>query len=438
MSLKRVVGCVSVALCLFSFSIFDTLHAGRGGGRGNGNDKNKAADDDKIDWHDTLEDALTWAKKNNKPVMLVLRRAANKSDLIQVQKFSTWPVLVEASTDRFAAVKGAPRDAAMQQIAKLAGVKTLPVIIWLDQYGNPIKTQPIPDSVNPLVDVVKSWPALIASVEKMLKDRVVQGEKLANQGQLHEAYTELSALTVYKGPESDAARKVQEKVKAKWVSLAEMSSKQAPGSRERAVIVGGLLRETQGTDFEQEMQRLVSSGEKMLAQTDGPNSAVAAANPNPASTAQPAVPAPAQPLKPAQPQKPAQIAGADDQNDVLDATGNGKALTELSNSKSASPSSAESTTAIQADFLNGSTDSQMKSAAKLLQQGMASYRHAIADSMERGTQRNNLLKLAYENLNESSNTLLAIAAQKPDPKIEKLVQEISMMMYGCMKYQSLD
>ena len=417
---------MSVAACLFG--TMEIAQAGKGGRRRTNNDgpNNPTVDDGKIDWHDTVDEALDWAKKNKKPVMLVIRRAANKADLKLVAKLSEWPVLVDASTERFAAVKGAPRVEQIQDIAKLAGVKTLPAIVWLDQYGNPVKTQAIPDSVNSLAEVVKNWPALIAGVEKMLKDKVAQADKLASQGHLHEAYTELSALSEYKGPDAEAAQKAREKVKQKWTALAEMGTKQPAGSRERTVIIQGLLRETQGTDFEQEMQKMVADGEKALVQTDAPKTAVAAA--------EPVVPVPAKPAQPATPVKPAAPAGADDSNDVLETGGHGKSLTELS---TAAPVPVQSSSLIQTDILNGSTDPQIKDAAKMIQEAMTSYRQATADSMDHGAQRNNLLKSAYDGLNKSSAILLDSVANKPDARIERLVQQISMMMYGCMKYQSL-
>ncbi|MGD0091987.1 MAG: hypothetical protein ABSE73_18905 [Planctomycetota bacterium] len=433
-------------------------------GRGHKPNKDQGPD---LDWHDTLEDALDWSKENkDKPVMLVLyhARAAGKSragdgahaaptatDAAQIAKLGSWPILVQASSDHFAAVKGSPKNLQIRALAKAAAVKTLPFIVWLDQYGNPVKAQPIPDSAAPLADTARNWPTLIANVEKFLKETTARGEKYLAQGHLREAYLELTPLAPFKGPLAEKAQQDRDKVKEAWRNLALASNTSAPDSRERKVVMDGLLQEIQGTDCEHQIKQLIAVADqsapaaepaKNAPATEPPPAAAADAKP-PAAVAQPAKPAAAADAKPpaaaAEPAKPAAPAPPekDEASDELDTTGHGKALADLAAMPSTPAPAAPGASALQSGFLNDSAEPRLKEAARLIQEGSAAYKQALADNMDRGPARNKLLKSAYSNLDKASLILQEFVAQKPDAKLDSLLQQMSMMMYGCIKYQSL-
>ena len=65
------------------------------------------------------------------------------------------------------------------------------------------------------------------------------------------------------------------------------------------------------------------------------------------------------------------------------------------------------------------------------------WRGLIADTTDRGPARNAMLKTAYEKLTQAMEIVEASNAAKPDAQLDKVSQDISMMMYGCLKYQSL-
>lgn len=392
-----------------------------------------------LDWHETLDDALDWAKQNKKPAMLVIFRPGNQNDAKQVAKLGTWPALVDACDEHFAAARLPTRNATARAIAKAAGVKSLPAVVWLDQCGNPIKTETIPDTPNPLADTVKNWPNLIGKVEKFLKERTASGDKLLTQGHLREAYLEFSTVAPYKGPCAEQAQQGREKVKESWKGLILASRMSPPDSRERRIVLEGLLHEIEGTDCEPEIRRLVVAADKAgravgSAKSDAPAEppAVAAVDPKPSTP----------PAAPDQATKPgtsaAQATAAANDTDELDTTGDGKSLTDLVTTapKVSAPVDAAASLP-QLDLLREGADPRLKEAAGLVQEGIGSYRRALADSMERGPARNKLLKSAYANFDKASSMIQESTAQKPDARLEKLLQQIAMMMYGCVKYQSL-
>jgi len=398
-----------------------------------------SADVGGLDWHESLDDALDWANQNKKPAMLVIFRPGNQNDARQVARLGTWPALVDACDEHFAAARLSVRVPAARVIARAAGVKSLPAVVWLDQHGNPIKTEAIPDSPNPLADTVKNWPNLIGKVEKFLKERTAIGDKLLTQGHLREAYLEFSTVAPYKGPFAERAQQGREKVKESWKNLVLASSMSLPDSRERRIVLDGLLQDVEGTDCEPEIRRLVVAANKAgravgSAKSDAPAElpAVAAADPKPATP----------PAAPDQATKPgvsaAQVTAASNDTDELDTTGEGKSLADLAATAPKVPDPVDAAARLpQLDVLREGTDPRLRDAAGLLQEGIGSYKRALADDMDRGPARNKLLKSAYASFDKASSIIQEGTAQKPDARLEKLLQQIAMMMYGCVKYQSL-
>ena len=88
-------------------------------------------------------------------------------------------------------------------------------------------------------------------------------------------------------------------------------------------------------------------------------------------------------------------------------------------------------------MLSESTDEHLKAADKLLKEGLVAYRQACADSMDRGEARNSLLKKAHDLFDQSVQAIDAVNAAKPNAQLDRMMSQISMLMYGCLKYQSL-
>jgi hypothetical protein len=88
-------------------------------------------------------------------------------------------------------------------------------------------------------------------------------------------------------------------------------------------------------------------------------------------------------------------------------------------------------------LLSESSDDRLKNADKLLKQGLAAYRQACADSMDRGEARNALLKKAHDLFDQSVQAIDTVNAAKPNAQLDNMMSQISMLMYGCLKYQTL-
>ena len=110
---------------------------------------------------------------------------------------------------------------------------------------------------------------------------------------------------------------------------------------------------------------------------------------------------------------------------------------------SMSTSTASVTASVEADdsqissVLLGKNSAPMKEANTMIQAAIASYKKAIADATERGPARNAMLRMAHENLSKAMDILETATNAKADAQLDKVEQDISMMMYGCLKYQSL-
>jgi len=57
--------------------------------------------------------------------------------------------------------------------------------------------------------------------------------------------------------------------------------------------------------------------------------------------------------------------------------------------------------------------------------------------MDRGEARNKLLRAAHTKFDKALALLDQATAGKPDTQTGKLMERIGMLMYGCLKYQSL-
>ena len=88
-------------------------------------------------------------------------------------------------------------------------------------------------------------------------------------------------------------------------------------------------------------------------------------------------------------------------------------------------------------FLASKDDARSRDADKLVQDGLAEFRKAAADIANRGEARNGLFRSAQAKFEKALALLEWASMGKPDAATEKLMERVSMLMYGCLKYQSL-
>jgi hypothetical protein len=297
-------------------------------------------------------------------------------------------------------------------IAQL-GIKGFPFVVWLDQYGNAICGLQYPYTAVDLGNIVTGWKATLESANKYLKERVARGENLLSKGKLREAYFEFAAVTPFKGPEADAAKAGQAKVQEAFTKLVEAARQAAPKSPGRNAIVKGLRGDITGLPFAAEIEKSIT-----LLDTADKAPAVAQADQPP--------PQPAAEAAPKEPAKPAVVVEI-------------KPLKQLASAPlpAAAPENNADEQGLDAHLLSDSTDKRLKTAFGAFQSGMDLYKRAFADGTQRGEERNSMLKNARDFFEMTLKMIDEATGGKPDAQMDKLEARISMLVYGCLKYQTL-
>ncbi len=393
---------------------------------------NNPDDPNVFDWDSSLNEAEESAaedKDAKKPVMAVVYRPGNEEDKKALERLSSWPSARDHSHKDVAAVKISADDPDMKKLCESFNVKSLPVIFWMDPQGNVLSMQSFPQLATELDKVPAGWAALTSKVDAFLKDHMDRGQKYAAQGKLREAYREFALLSQFRGPLPALASDRRKFVAEQWNKLLNIA-KQTADKKQRAVILKGIERETVGLDIERDMHEAIAligsaeivkpaekdatpanANQPVVADKGGQTAAQGSAVPQP--------PAAPEGLKAIAQEKPPEV----------------KTLGDLA---SAAPSVAkqESDDGPMGGILLG-RDAKLKDAYAQLQGAMADYRKATADATDRGPARNGLLKSAYEKFSGCMNAIEEATAAKADAQLDKLQTQISMMMYGCLKYQSL-
>ena len=424
----------------------DAVLAGGGGKKNKG--KNDPANDMAVFyWQASLDDAEDEAETTKRPIMLVIVKSWNGDDYKPVEKLISWPYAVVGSHRDFVAARDTIATPATKALCEKMQVKALPVICWMDHYGNPVTIQTFPATAEALETVPHGWPALQTKVDKFFKDHLDRGDRYLKINQFREGYKELGVIAPFKGPLPEKARESQKKVKEQWNKLLTVAKASPP--KERTVILQGIARETSGTELEREMLEAVTAA--MNAAGDKPAKAIKP-EPDAVATAEPAkaepAPAPNAPEASSAPAAPTPVADASKPVPPVPVVApapaatakaaEAKTLSDLASaSSSMAPAPAEPDDSQIGSVLLGKNDGKLKDANTLIQAAMASYRKAIADATERGPARNEMLKTAYTRLSQALDILEASTTAKADAQLDKVEQDISMMMYGCLKYQSL-
>ena len=426
MRTKWLVSMTAMLAC--SLLLINVAHAGGGKARKRKVDPNN--DPSVFYFNDSMDDAEDQAAEEKKPIMMVVVKTYTGDDYKPVERMMTWPYAIAGSHKEFIATRGTIGNPDLKALCEKMNVKALPAIIWLDSWGNALTIQSFPETATQIAAVPPNWPALVAKVDKFFKEHMDRAERAIKSNKFKDAYNEYGLVARFKGPQPEKAREAQKKVKEQWLKLLNVAKSSPP--RERSLILQGIQRETSGTDLEREMLEAVTTALNAVAdtpKTETPPADVAAANPPPVAPAAPV--APVAPVTPAAP--PAPDAKALAAQKALES----KTLGDLASSSSLPLASAEPDDTQVGSVLLGKSDPKLKDAHALIQSGMASYRKAIADATDRGPARNAMLKSAYENLSKAMDILDTANAVKPDAQLDKVSQDISMMMYGCLKYQSL-
>ncbi|MGD0093862.1 MAG: hypothetical protein ABSE73_28470 [Planctomycetota bacterium] len=382
-----------------------------GGGARNTNDNTPDNRNLQMRWYKSLAEALGAAGQDGIPVMAVLRRLGNLDDQKTVEHLGSWPQVAQLSKESLAAVRLNAEGKKAEELSAKVKLPSLPGIMWLDQYGNPILGQSMPGSADSIVAVVANWKTTMNSVDKFFKDHTARGEKLLERGKLRDAYLELALVAPFKGPEPEHAKVGLQKVKDKWAQLLDMAAKFPEENRSRIAILKGLRKDVQGTDYaaglEEAIQKAGIAAQAAAAKPAETGSAAVAASGEPkAASAMPAV--------------------------------EDKPLSEVVSKRIVAEEQPSEDAGVNARFLvEGKNDERLKEAEALLQAGLLEFRKATADSADRGEARNALLREAHKKFEKALADLEQASGGKPDTQTEKLMERISFLMYGCLKYQSL-
>lgn len=371
-----------------------SAHAGAAGRNGTGTGSGIYRENIGFDWQSSLGSALSWAKSDGGPVMLVIS-GGSEAETKMIEKMGSWPQAIELSRGKLAAVKA---KAASPEAADVLGRLNMkpPCIAFLDKYGNPLAGMPIPETVAPISQSVAGFKTLAGSIDAFFKDHETRGSKYLDRGKLKEAYLEFSFGAPFKGADAEKSRAGKTRVEEHWLKLFDLGAKMPAGSIGQQAIFKGLRKDTFGTAFAATMEQYVKN--PALAASRGSSAAAVASAP-------------------------------------------AKSLAELarggSSMVSASRNDDGDDSVVESSFLLKSGDARLKQAEKLLQEGIAEYKKATAESADRGPARNALLQSAHAKFEKTLSLCEEATKAKPDAQVEKLMEKTSMLMYGTLKYQSL-
>ena len=394
---------------------------GGGGGKGNNGNADKAAN---MKWYSSVNEATGWATVGAAPVMVAIGRVGNVEDLKAQEKIGSWPPIATVSSTLFAAVKISADSEDGVNLVKLMGPKSVPGLIWMDQYGNPILSQPMPDVAVSVANVIANWKSTLSNIDRFFKDHLARGDANLKSNKLREAYMEYALLSKFKGPIADKAKEAQATVSESWLKVAAVAAKLPVGSRDSVAMLKGLREEVKNTDFavvlEKELLNAMMAAEaaKVAAAPDTENKVAGSPVVEVASAPAPA----ADPVAPPAP--------APEKSLVV------KPLSEVIKTSAPVARDANDSTLNMA-YLVSSANPVLKQAGEALQHGIAAYQKATADSMERGEARNTLLRTAHTEFDKSITLLEQAAGGKPDDTVKRLEERVSMLLYASLKYQSL-
>ena len=421
----------SIALASGTNCAFAAGHGGGGGGKGGGGGgkvkapSNGEEPERQMSWQDSYDVSLEFASHGPRPVMVLIARENNEQDLKYLDQLASWPVIEDMSKKDVAFLwqtETAPRG---KELIAQFNIKSFPYVVWLDQYGNALFAQTFPSSAAEIQSVIQGWKSTLENVNKFIRDRVARGDKLLLKGKLREAYQEYTLVAPFNGPDPEKARAGKLKCVEAWKKLASIAADMPTTAKDRAMILKGLTKETQGLDCSKLIADEVAAASKpkAAAPAAAPAATAPAAPVEVAASTPPPAPAAQAPVAPAPPAAPTPVVEI-------------KALKSLASAPVRTERDSDESN-MDMRSLSESSDERLKSAGKMLQEGLSAYRQACADSMDRGEARNALLRKAHDAFDKCVQTIDEVNAAKPSPQLDSVMSQISMLMYGCLKYHSL-
>ncbi|HLX63958.1 MAG TPA: hypothetical protein VKX17_21985, partial [Planctomycetota bacterium] len=376
---------------------------------------NNRNNNENFKWYTSIGDATSKAFTGSLPIMLVVARTGNAEDIKAQEKIATWPQAIQLSNGSMVAVKIYSDNTDALALVKIVGPKAVPGIIWLDVYGNPIVGQSIPDTVAPIQATVAQWKSTLATIDRFFTSHQSRGDLFFKNVKLREAYLEYSQIAKFKGPAAEKAQASVAKVKEVWLKIAAAALKLPAASRDRQTMLNGIRHEVKDTDyvagFEKDLVAAMAAADASGAVADNANN-----NGGGATADAGALPPP--------------VASIPDPK-----AGEVKPLSEAAAASTVTQDQSEM--GLDVSFLSAHTNPRVREAGKIIEQGVATFKKATDDKMERGPARNELLKSAHDDFDKALNTLAEATAGKPDAAISRLSERVSMLLYASLKYQSL-
>jgi len=380
-------------------------------------------------WYDSIDDAAAFAREGQSPIMLVISRTDNPADKQALEGLSSWQQMIELSNKKLGAVRIAHDSDKAKAIIAQMKVGAMPYVAWLDPHGNTVLGQNFPGSVNDINAVVNNFKSTLDALARYFKERQERGEKNLVRGRFRAAWMEFAFAAPLNGPDGEKARAGQEQVREQLLKLVASALDEPVGSRAREALFAGVRREAAGLSIATALENAITK-HRNAPQRGAPVLAVADKAANDAAAAPDR-------MRNAGPDSGA-LSGSEESYSaaVAPQPPQEKPLVQMLQSQPG-PVKQEEDVVADASILGAQNDDRLKKAQKLIEDGAKAYRKAIADNMERGPERNALLKDAREKFDAALTTVDAVLGDKPDPAISKLMERVSMMMYGCLKYQSL-
>lgn len=381
-----------------------------------------------IKWMGSLNESIAFARENFVPAMFIIYREDDAADMRKVKVIEGWPTLIASSHGHMAAYKAPVTNEDARALIERLKLKQFPAVIWLDQDANPVISTILTDTAATLTAVVKSWPQTLENINRFYSAHLIQGNKFLVRGKLRSAYLEYAHLAPFQGKDPDLARRGIERVRKIWLGLAQRAHGLPAGSNDRDIILKGLRRDTQFLDFSAKLEAAIAQGAP-AAQARQPEAPAEA--PPPAEPARPAEPPPAAPqpdVKAPQPAAPPVMPATDDKA-LVDAM-----KVQVSQQAYASDKAEDST--INLAYLAAHKDQTVKDAGRQLQAALDGYRKAL-EVKELGGERNALLQKAATDFEQGIDALDKVVTKAPDAALDRVMQQVAMIMYACLKYQSL-
>ncbi|MCZ7646531.1 MAG: thioredoxin family protein [Planctomycetota bacterium] len=376
-------------------------------------------------WRESLDAALQAAQPGRRPILLAIGRLAEESDSKALDRLASWPAVVFLSQEQVAAVRLAHDDRACKDLYARFRIKSLPFVAWLDEFGNPVLVEPFPESAERLTAIVAQWPSMLARIDRYFKNHLERADLSYKRGKLRDAYLQFERLAAFKGAHQDAARAGMLKVEHVWQSLLDRALKLPPEQIEqRDLLLKGIREETIGLPFVLRLLELPAAQAEAPPGADAAQAAAgdaqAAAGDAKASGGAPAAPAPEPALSQSSLEQPPPE----------------KALAELASAPSAAPPVQEEVS-LNLRFLMSRQDEGSVEALKKLREGLACYRGALQPERQDPAERNRLLEQGFAAFDRGIECLNGIKEFEGNREAQALIEHVSMLMYGCMKYRSL-